>query len=851
MEFFRAVLAHIKAHTKRDILMAVLCLFLLLGSVFFFWFSSLSIPDISLFQQSEVDQSTKIYDRTGTVLLYDVSGNARRTVVTSDQISTNIKNATVAIEDAGFYSHGGIRILSIIRAMIDDVLSGGFSQGGSTITQQLIKNTLLNNDKTIARKIKEWILAIKIEKVFSKDDILTLYLNDVPYGGNVYGVEEASKEFFGEDASNLDVAQAAYLASIPQAPTYYSPYGANTAALTTRADLTLQKMEQLGFITTAQYNQAINEKVVFLPGSSQSIKAPHFVMYVIQYLEQKYGTDMVENGGLNVITTLDYPLEEKSEQAVNSYITNQGPNFNMSNAATVAIDPKTGDILTMVGSYDYFSTTTDGNFNVATADNRQPGSTFKPIVYSEAFMKGYTPETVLFDLPTEFDSSCSPEGQPLYPSTNPSECYMPQDFDGLYRGPMSLRDALAQSINIPSIQLSYLAGLGDSLELAQKMGITSLGTDPNQYGLTLVLGGGGVSLLQMTNAYDVFANDGNYVPYRSILKVTDGSGNVLEQASEPTPISVMPANIARTISDILSDDQARAAEYGLHSVFDIPGYDVAAKTGTTNNYDDVWTIGYSPDIVVGVWGGNDDDTPMVKKIAGLMIAPLWNTLMTDALASTSPDDFVKPAPENLSGDKPIFRGIWQGGQTYTIDTVSGKLATQYTPPETQKEIAITNVHSILYWVDKNDPLGPPPTNPSSDSQFANWEKPVLDWAAKNGYVTESSNSTPTEYDDVHIPSNFPSVTVTDINNGVPYNQSDTATINISAIGKYPIQQILIYANGGILATLNRNQSVFRFPVENIYSLSPINTIKVEVVDSIFDRAYATTTINVNGSVSGQ
>ncbi len=851
MKLLRALLAHIKAHTWKDVLMALVCLILFLGSAFLFWFSSLSIPDISLFQNRESDQSTKIYDRTGTTLLYDVSGNARRTVVTSDEISTNIKNATVAIEDSGFYNHGGIRILSIIRAMLDDVMSGGFAQGGSTITQQLIKNTLLTNDKTIARKIKEWILAIKIEKVFSKDDILTLYLNDVPYGGNVYGVEEASKEFFGKDASDLDIAESAYLASIPQAPTYYSPYGQNTSALTTRADLTLQKMEDLGFITSTQYNQAIKERVAFLPGSTQSIKAPHFVMYVIQYLEQKYGVDTVENGGLNVITTLDYPLEEESELAVKSYIENQGPNFNMSNAASIAIDPKTGDILTMVGSYDYFSTTTDGNFNVATADNRQPGSTFKPIVYSEAFMKGYTPETVLFDVPTEFDSSCSPSGKPTSSSTNPSECYMPQDFDGLYRGPMSLRDALAQSINIPSIKLSYLAGLGDSLNLAQKMGITSLGTDPNQYGLTLVLGGGGVSLLEMTNAYDVFANDGNYVPYRSILKVTDGNGNILEQVSNPTPTYVMPANVARTISDILSDDKARAAEYGLHSVFDIPGYSVAAKTGTTNNTRDVWTIGYSPDVVVGVWGGNDDDTPMIKKIAGLIIAPLWNTLMTDAVASTTNDSFIKPAPENLSGDKPVFRGIWQGGQTYTIDMVSGKLATQYTPEETQKELAVTNVHSILYWVDKSNPLGPAPANPAADPQFENWEEPVLTWAAANGYATSSTNSMPTEYDDVHVPANFPTVTISDGNNGKAYDQNDTATLNISAQGKYPIEKITIYANNGILATLSSNQPTFRFPIKNIYSLSPTNTIEVDVVDSVFDKTDATTTIQVNGNESDQ
>jgi penicillin-binding protein 1C len=846
MEFPRALFAHIKAHTKRDILVLAGCLLLIIGSGFFFWFSSLSIPDVSLFQQRQVAQSTKIYDRTGSVLLYDVSGSARRTVVAAGDISDNLKNATVAIEDSGFYTHGGIRILSIIRAMFADLFSGGFSQGGSTITQQVIKNTLLTNDKTLARKIKEWILAIKLERIFSKNDILTLYLNDVPYGGNIYGVEEASEAFFGKAAKDVDVAESAYLASIPQAPTYYSPYGANKAALDARENLTLQKMKDSGFITDAQYQQAINEKVIFLPSTSQTIKAPHFVMYVIQYLEQKYGVDAVENGGLNVVTTLDYPLQAESEAAVESYINNQGPNFNMSNAASVAIDPKTGDILSMVGSYDYFSTTTEGNFNVATAANRQPGSTFKPIIYSEAFIKGYTPETVLFDEPTEFDSSCSPEGKPLSPSTNQTECYMPQDFDGLYRGPMSLRDALAQSINIPSIQLSYLAGLGDSLKLAQRMGITSLSADPNQYGLTLVLGGGGVSLLEMTDAYGVFANDGSYVPYRSILKVTDGTGNILEQANPPIPISVMPANVARTISDILSDDQARAAEYGLHSVFDIPGYSVAAKTGTTNNTKDVWTIGYSPDVVVGVWGGNDDDTAMVKKIAGLIIAPLWHTLMADALASTSADTLIKPTTQDISSEKPIFRGIWQGGQTYTIDTISGKLATEYTPPETQKEIAVTNVHSILYWVDKNDPLGPAPVDPTKDSQFNNWEKPALDWAAANGYENGATTSIPTQFDDVHVAANMPSVNVSDANNGNAYSENGTATINIRASGKYPIQKISIYGNDGIIATLTGNQSTYRFPIKNIYSLSSTNIIKVEVVDAVFDRASATTQIKVSG-----
>ncbi|HUD04002.1 MAG TPA: transglycosylase domain-containing protein, partial [Candidatus Paceibacterota bacterium] len=557
---FKAIKNHIRAHTKRDVLLLIGSIFLLGASIILFWFSSLSIPDISLFTERQVTESTKIYDRNG-ILLYDASGSVRKTVIDSDQIPDDVKNATVAIEDQDFYSEGGIRLLSILRAIVVNIVSLGYSQGGSTITQQVIKNSLLTNDKTIARKIKEWILAIRLEKVYSKDQILTTYLNEVPYGGNVYGVEEASKEFFNEDASDLDIAQAAYVAAIPQAPTFYSPYGANKAALDARQKIVLQKMLSLGFITSDQYNQAIAEKVVFQPNTGEGIKAPWFVMYVKQYLESTYGVDAVETGGLDVVTTLDYNLEQKMEQSVQDYINTQGPNFNMSNAAAMAIDPKNGDILAMVGSYDYYSTTTtDGNFNAATGANRQPGSTFKPIAYSVAFEKGYTPDTVLFDLPTEFNSSCGPNGQPLSLSVASSTCYMPQDFDDTYRGPISLRTALALSINIPSIQLLYLGGLQNSLDLAKQMGITTLG-DADQYGLTLVLGGGEVSLLEMTSAYGTFANDGIHVPYRSILSVTDSSGNILEQANQtPSGTQVIPANIARTISDILSDDQARASE---------------------------------------------------------------------------------------------------------------------------------------------------------------------------------------------------------------------------------------------------------------------------------------------------
>jgi len=497
----RKILGIRKRYFKEAALVVIILGIFAVGSLFL-WVSTFTIPDLSSFNERKVSQSTKIYDRTGTILLYDLNRGIKRTVVTDNEISRNIKNATVAIEDSEFYTHHGIRPTSIFRAILANIGAGGFSQGGSTITQQVVKNSLLTTEKKISRKLKEWILALKLERVLSKIEILNLYLNEAPYGGTVYGIEEAGQTYFGKKAADLSIAESAYLASLPNAPSYFSPYGNNKQKLEDRKNLVLAKMLEKKFINQEEYSRAINEKVVWKPQENLGIKAPHFVMFIRQYLEEKYGKAIVEQGGLKVITTLDYGLQEKAEAMAKQYASENEKKFNAENVSLIALDPKTGQILAMVGSRDYFDKTIDGNFNVALA-HRQPGSSFKPIVYAEAFKKGYTPETVVFDLQTEFSTECNPDGTPIT-AGNEDRCYMPENYDHVYRGPINLRNALAQSINIAAIKVLYLAGIKDSLRLAKDMGIKSL-TNVGQYGLTLVLGGGEVSLLDLTGAYGTFA----------------------------------------------------------------------------------------------------------------------------------------------------------------------------------------------------------------------------------------------------------------------------------------------------------------------------------------------------------
>jgi 1A family penicillin-binding protein len=838
---FKKLKHHIKAHTKKDIAIVILSLFFLCFGAGTLWISSFRLPDLSSFEQRKVSESTKIFDRTGKVLLYDLHDSIKRTLLASADISPFLKKATVAIEDEDFYTHKGIKISSIIRAVLANVVSGGYSQGGSTITQQVVKNTLLTGDKTISRKLKEWVLAVKLDSALPKDTILTSYLNENPYGGNIYGVEEASKQFFNKTAKDVTLAEAAYLAAIPQASTFYSPYGKNKEKLEARKNLVLKKMLDTAVINATEYKDALKEKVAFQPQGQFGIKAPHFVFFVKEYLENILGKGSLDDGGYKVITTLDANLQEKAEDLVKTTALKNTEDFNATNAALIAIDPHSGDILSMVGSRDYFDKIIDGQFNVAVASNRQPGSTMKPIIYSEAFIKGYTPETVLLDLPTSFSTTCDLEGKPLDPEGDPKQCYMPGNYDEKFRGPMTLRDALAQSINIPAIKTLYLAGIKDSITLAKNMGITSL-TNADQYGLTLVLGGGEVSLLEMTGAYGIFANDGVRVASRPVLQVFDSKGAEISLPSQRQN-QVLPAETARTISSILSDNVARTPGYGPNSVLYFPTRDVAVKTGTTNDSRDAWTVGYTPNLVVGVWAGNNDNSPMVKKVAGQIVAPMWSSFMKQGLASVPDERFTPPNPADPSTLKPVMKGIWQGGKTYTIDTISEKLATDLTPLETRREVAVTSVHSILYWVNKADPLGAQPANPQDDPQFERWEAPVRKWAEENKYVDQDESSIPTQTDNIHTAVNIFKVSLQNMN-GATYTLNDTVAIPLSSTGRYPLTKATLYVNDVFVETIESQPFMFRFNPKDISGIQENNQIRITAYDSVFNKSEVTGNFSV-------
>ena len=726
-----------KHHSKKfflNIALIVVGIGLFIAGGIFIWLTTVKIPDFSSFENRSILRSTKIYDRTGKVLLYDLHQDIKRTEVSLTEMNPYIQKATIAIEDSEFYNHKGIRITSIIRAVFANLVQGDFSQGGSTLTQQIVKNTLLTKEKTVTRKIKEWIIALKIERQMSKEKILEIYLNDAPYGGNIYGVEEASQSYFGKKASDLTLAEAAYLAAIPQAPTYYSPFGNHRDKLDERKNLVLRRMNELKLITSDEFNQARAEVVTWKKAETRGIKAPHFVFFIKEYLENTYGKDTVEQGGLKVITTLNYDMQQEGEEITKRLALENEKKYKASNAGLVALDPKTGQILTMVGSRDYFDKNIDGAYNIATA-NRQPGSAFKPIVYALGFEKGYRPDTILFDLPTEFNTGCSASGATLG-GTPQSTCYMPSNYSGTFSGPLMIKKALGGSINVPAVKMLYLVGVNNAITLAREMGITTL-TDPDRYGLSLVLGGGEVKLLEMTSAFGTFATEGIHKPYTGILKIEDNQGQVLEEYKDSEGTQVISPRTADWISDILSDNSNRAWVFGTNNKLYFPERQVAAKTGTTSNFRDAWIIGYTPSLVVGAWAGNNDNTPMASQTSSIIAAPIWNEFFRKQFDRYPAEYFNKAAEEDLLSIKPILRGNFHGGESYIIDKTTGQPASDTTPPENKVESIITNVHDILYWVDKENPRGPKPSNPYNDPQFRNWEAAVRSWWVGQGGAYQS------------------------------------------------------------------------------------------------------------------
>lgn len=678
---------------------AIIC-FVAIGGAIYAVAIIKQLPSPDQFSVQRINQSTKIYDREGETLLYEIHGEEKRTIIKFDEIPDIIKKTTLVAEDVNFYTQPAFNWKGILRAFYTNIKQGRMSQGGSTITQQLVKNVFLTPEKTITRKLKELILAIEMESKYSKDEIFFSYLNQIPYGSNAYGIEAASQTYFGKSARDLKLQEAAVLASLLKAPTFYSPWGSHVKELMERKNYILDRMRELGFASKEDVEKAKSAEIIFATQSIGSIRAPHFSLMVKEYLVNKYGEELVNNGGLRVKTTLNWRFQEIAEKSVSDGAKINTEQYGSKNAALVAQDPKTGQILALVGSQDYFDIENEGNFNVASQGLRQPGSALKPFVYMTAFQKGYTPNTVVFDVPTEFDL----RNEPKY-------SYKPENFDGRTNGPVMLENALAQSLNIPAVKVLYLAGINDSLKNLHNFGISTL-RETWKYGLSLVLGGGEVKLIDLVNAYGTLSQDGIHHEQVLVLKVEDAEGNVLEEYHDKTE-SVIDPQYPRMISQILSSPELRYPIFGSsinYTVFQ--DYEVALKTGTSEDHKDAWTVGYTPFIVVGVWSGNNDNTPMIRQGSSILAAvPIWSSFVGNVIKKYEPEFFVKPEP-TPTPLKPMLNGqyIWK--------------------PAIQNKI-YPQVHSILYYVNKEDPLGDRPENPNNDQQFKNWEDSVKTWGMQN------------------------------------------------------------------------------------------------------------------------
>ncbi len=716
---------------------------------------SQDLPSPDRLQTQQNGGSTKILDRNGKLLyeLFDPQAG-RRTSVPLSEISPDVIHATIDIEDSTFYDNPGVSIRGTLRAAIA-ILRGEEIQGGSTITQQLIKRVLLTPQVSIDRKIQEWILAYRVNQMYSKDQILDWYLNEIYYGNMSTGIEAAAESYFGKSAKDLDLAQSAMLAGLPQAPSLLSPL-VDPKAAKERQRLVLDAMVRQRDITQAQADAAFKEPLVYRP-MKYSIEAPHFVMYVRDLLEQKYGPKALYSEGLTVRTTLDLNMQHEAEQIIRQHVAKLATD-NIHNAALVAMQPGTGEILAMVGSANYFDPSIDGQVNMATAE-RQPGSTFKPITYAGAFMKGWSPGTVLLDYYTVFKDRL---GRP----------YTPHDFEPGWRGPVTVRSALANSMNVPAVKTMEFVGVKNAINLAHKMGITTI--NPNgPYDLSLALGVGGVKLLDMVYAYSVFANNGvmngepvpkdQQIPgYRtlqpvSILSVTDSSGKVLEQYNGPDHAQVLSPQVSYLITNILSDNAARSLLFGANDPLNI-GRPAAAKTGTTDENRDLWTIGYTPDLVTGVWVGNSDNQPIAQTLSTLTAAPIWHDFMAQATKNMPPTNFQEPSGlervkicpiDGLLPNKycpnPITELFIKGTaptkvsdiyRSVVIDKTTGRLAGPSTPPENREEKVI-EVYPPEWAAWAKAAGKPAPPQPAVDQSPGQSPQPVASTDSNGSLVVDS------------------------------------------------------------------------------------------------------------------
>jgi len=807
-----------------------LALFVFMVGVFIYF--SKDLPSPGKMNSRFIAESTKIYDRTGQHILYEVHGEEKRTIIPFSDIPESVRYATIALEDQDFYSHHGIKFSSIIRAALKDVIGGGVSQGGSTITQQFVKKSLLTDERTFSRKIKEVILSLELETKYSKDEILEMYLNQIPYGSNAYGIEAASQTFFGKNTKDLTLDEAALLASLPQAPTYYSPNGSHPDALKGRQEYALKRMADLGYITQEQADgfKDVNVLAKIKP-FQENIDAPHFVMYVKEYLEKTYGEQAVEQSGLKVYTTLDWDKQRIAEKAVKDGADINTKKYNANNASLVAMDPKTGQILAMVGSKDYFDKTIDGQVNVAIRD-RQPGSSFKPYVYLTAFKKGYTPETQIWDVDTNFE-------------TADGKTYNPKNYDGKNRGLLQMKNTLAMSLNVPAVETLYLAGVKDSIQTARDMGITTL-SNPANLGLSLVLGGGEVKLLDHTNAFATLATGGIFRNKTAILKITDAKGNILEEFKDSPGKRVVEEKYVSMIDYIMSTNDLRAPVFGSNSPLAFTGSrPVAAKTGTTNEWRDGWTMGYTPSLAVGVWAGNNNNSPMAKGADGVFVAaPIWRSFMDQALKNYATETFPKYEKEDTGKD--ILDGKMDPFQKTKVCEIKKNkfcLATSSCPDSKKDEKKFFVGHSILYYVNKDDPRGSQPKNPENDPQFKNWEKAVQKWAVDQKDIDkEDVPADSCKSEDFGTSASSVTVSISSPNDGDTLTGS-TIPIKAAISANLEIKKITLYINGNEITS--STDSSFSY---NYSTPSGENAIDIRVTAEDKDGNTASDGIRINTSI---
>lgn len=620
--------------TRLSLKIASVLFFFAFSGYLAYWYIVKDLPSVNLLTDSPPSLSTKIYDRNGE-LLYQIYKDENRSLISLSNIPKYIVDATISAEDKNFYHHFGIDPIGISRAALNNLKCSIYKitcslQGGSTITQQLVKNTLLTPEKTIIRKIKELILAIETEHKYSKDQILEMYLNQVGYGGTAYGIEEAAHQYFGKSATELTLSESAMLAGLPISPTILSPYGMSPYLGKIRQQQVLENMVQTNTITESEKVNALSVPLVFHP-QGISIKAPHFVMYVKDILVKQYGEATVALGGLEVRTSLDLDIQEILQKEINAELLKL-TKLHVQNGAGLVISPKSGEIIAMVGSRDFFDSQNDGQVNI-TLQNRQPGSAIKPITYALALSNGLTPSSTIDDTPVCF----AIKGQPDY---------CPRNYDGKFHGKVSARTALGSSYNIPAIKLLNTYGLKNMIGLAKQLGITTW-DDSSRFGLSLTLGGGEITMLDLATVYSVFANNGTKIPLNPIIAVTDSKGqDITAKNPENKAKEVISPGVAYQINSILSDSSARAPAFGINSILNLPGKNIAVKTGTTNNLRDNWTFGYTSDILVATWVGNNDNTSMSSVASGVTGAsPIWAHTMKSILKDKIAQPFT--SPENI------------------------------------------------------------------------------------------------------------------------------------------------------------------------------------------------------------